>query len=125
MGNQQDLVLQVLYFVDGINECVVVIIVVVVIVVVVTVVIVVLLDVMPVYDCAVVGTEGALDVAVSVKKALRKEPNVVASPGAHGTISLKGEGLLKVSVSQSELEMHPSCSENFTMTTSYSSIDLL
>ena len=81
---------------------------------------------MPAYDCAVlVGSEGALDVTVSANEALRKEPNVAVSPGAYGTIILKGEGLLKVNVSPSELDMRPSYSENFTVTTSYSSINLL
>ena len=72
-----------------------------------------------------VWTEGALDLTVFAKETLRKEPIVAISPGAHGTLICKGEGWLKVIVSPFEFDMHPSCSENFTVTTSYSSINLL
>ena len=85
----------------------------------------VLLDVMPAYDCVVlVWTEGALDLTVFAKETLRKEPNVATSPGAYGTLIHKGEGWLKVIVSLFGFDMRPSCSENFTVTTSYSSMDL-
>ena len=68
---------------------------------------------------------GALDLTVFAKETLRKESNIATSPGAYGTLIHKGEGWLKVIVSPFEFNMCPSCSENFTVTTSYSSMDLL
>ena len=68
---------------------------------------------------------GALDVIVLEKEALRKEPNVAMSGVEYGTIISIGEGLLKVKVFGFIFHIHPPSDENFTVTTSYSSINLL
>ena len=81
---------------------------------------------MPVYDSVVpVQTVGALDLTALEKEALIKEPNVAMSGGEYGTLIGIGEGLLKVIVFGFKFNMHPPSDENFSVTTSYSFINLL
>ena len=67
----------------------------------------------------------ALDLIVLEKEALRKEPNVAASGVEYGTLIGIGEGLLKVKVFGFMFLVQPPSDENFTVTPSYSFIDLL